>query len=333
MAIDAVEHADQVGAHRDRLAIAPGDDPFVLERELEPVAAVAVTAFDGGRAAQKSFRRPTLDVDDLAGEQLLAAFAGEHGGDRILVPAVRRLHHASDADGRGGGEVDAPVLDLAAGARRLAGGGDRAHLDADLAAGTFHPFPARDLGHDGLDAARVIERAGIGAQAADRHRGHLRLGEGAAHAVRIDHRNAEMDGRHQRLHAVAAADLHRHHGCESDVVEFFLHAHGSGDAAAVGQALLSDQRRAHVGDDSDPVVVIEIERRHQLDPMAVGIEPAQIEQAEIGTAAAAGAQDPGADRQCLDVVEADVLQLTVAHDTSSSTTRAAAAMARITGPP
>src|SRR4051794_958469 len=32
VARDAFEHADQVGTHRDRLLLAPGDDPLVLER-------------------------------------------------------------------------------------------------------------------------------------------------------------------------------------------------------------------------------------------------------------------------------------------------------------
>ena len=82
-----------------------------------------------------------------------------------------------------------------------------------------------------------------------------------------------------------------------------LHLHGAGDVAAVGEALLPDQRRAHVGDDRDPVVVGEIERRHQLDPVPLGIKPAHVEEAEIRAAAAAGAEDPGADREAFDVVE------------------------------
>ena len=76
----------------------------------------------------------------------------------------------------------------------------------------------------------------------------------------------------------------------------------------------------------------EVERRHQLHAVALGIEPAQVEQAEIGAAAAAGAEDPGADRERFDFLEADRLQFRLAHDTSSSTMRAAAAMPRMTGP-
>jgi hypothetical protein len=95
---------------------------------------------------------------------------------------------------------------------------------------------------------------------ADRHRGHLRLGKGAPHAIGIDDGYAEMGRRHQRLRAVAATDLDRHHGAEFKAAEFLLHLHGAGDVAAVGEALLADQRRAHVGDDRDTIVIIEIQR-------------------------------------------------------------------------
>jgi hypothetical protein len=36
--------------------------------------------------------------------------------------------------------------------------------------------------------------------------------------------------------------------------------------------------------------------------MPLGIEPPHVEEPQIGAAAAAGAEDPGADRQRLDVV-------------------------------
>src|SRR5882724_6309177 len=162
VAVDAVEHADQVGRHRDRLIAAPGHDPFVLEGEFQPVAAIGIAAFDQRRAAQEAFGGATRDIDDLAGKQLLAALAFEQCGDRVVMAAVGCLDGAADANGLGRREMDAPVLDLAPGARRLAGGGDRAHLDADLSARALHPFPIRYLGDDGFDAARIVERAGIG---------------------------------------------------------------------------------------------------------------------------------------------------------------------------
>ena len=111
-----------------------------------------------------------------------------------------------------------------------------------------------------------------------------------------------MRRRHQRLDAVAAADLQRHDGAEFAARALLLHLYGAGDVAAVGEALLPDQRRPHVGDDRDEIVVGEVERRHQLDAVPRGIQPAHVEQTEIRAAAAAGAEDPGADCQRLDVV-------------------------------
>ena len=211
----------------------------------------------------------------------------------------------ADADRLRHGEVDAPLLDFAPGARRFAGGRDRAHLDADLAAGPLHPLPIRHLGHHRLDAARVVEHAGIGAQIADRDAGHLRLGIGAAHRVGVDHRQAEMRRRHQGLDGVAAADFERHDGAEFVAEQFLLDLDRAGDVAAVGEALLPDQWRAHVRDHRDPILVGEVERRDQRHPMPLGIKPAHVEEPEIGAAAAAGAEDPGADRKAFDVVEGD----------------------------
>src|SRR6266542_850197 len=164
MARDALEHADQVWRHRDGLAFAPGDDPFVLKREFQPRAAVVIDALDRDRAAQKAFRRPAGDIDHLAGEEPLAAFAFEKGCDRIGMQAVGFAHQPSDPDRSGGREVNAPILHLPAGAGRLAGRCDRAHLDADLAAGPLHPFPAWHFRDDRFDAARIVQRAGVGLQ-------------------------------------------------------------------------------------------------------------------------------------------------------------------------
>src|SRR5215207_3842965 len=66
MARDALEYADQVRRHRDGLALAPGDNPFVLEREFQPGAAVVVDALDRDGAAQKAFRGPAGNIDHLA---------------------------------------------------------------------------------------------------------------------------------------------------------------------------------------------------------------------------------------------------------------------------
>ena len=88
------------------------------------------------------------------------------------------------------------------------------------------------------------------------------------------------------------------------LAEVRLHAHdGLRQREAIGQPLLADQGRAHIGDRADPVVVLEVGRIHQLDPVAVLVERPHVEQWQVRIAAATSAQHPGADRQRLDVVD------------------------------
>ena len=103
----------------------------------------------------------------------------------------------------------------------------------------------------------------------------------------------------------------------------------AGDGAAVGQALLADERRPHVRHRRDPVVVRERVGRHQRDAMALGVEAAHVEEPEIGAAAPAGAEDPGADRERLDVVERELAGC--GHANSSWSTRAVAETASSAG--
>src|SRR5271168_3483275 len=140
-----VQHADQFGRHRDRSLVAPSHDPFVLECDIEPRSAVFIEAFDHRPAAQKPFRGAAGDVDDLAAEDEFAAPFVEDRVHRVLVMPLRLPHAAADADGFRHSKMNAPILDLAPGARGLAGRGDRAEFDADLAADPLHPSPARDL--------------------------------------------------------------------------------------------------------------------------------------------------------------------------------------------
>src|SRR5205814_4484650 len=128
-------------------------------------APVFVEALDRCGAAQEPLGRNAGDVDYLAAEQHLAARLVEHRCDWVDVVAPGGAHTGANADRLRGREVDAPLLDLGAGARGFAGRGDRAHLDADLAAGPLHPFPVRHLRHDRLDPARVVPRAPVRLQA------------------------------------------------------------------------------------------------------------------------------------------------------------------------
>src|SRR5262249_1565746 len=138
----------------------------------------------------------------------------------------------------------------------------------------------------------------------------------------------QMRGGHQRLDRIATADLERHDAAEA-ILRVLLHqCHRARDGAAVGEALLADQRRAHVGDRRYPVVVSELGRRHQRNAMTFGVEPAHVEKAKVGAASPARAQDPGADGKRFDVVEGKLAQR---QSMSSRTTRPAAVMARSVG--
>src|SRR5258706_932284 len=66
MAGQSLKHADQVRTHRDRLALAPGDDPLVLERQIEPAATAGGDALDGDGASQQALRAPPGECDHLA---------------------------------------------------------------------------------------------------------------------------------------------------------------------------------------------------------------------------------------------------------------------------
>ncbi len=192
--------------------------------------------------------------------------------------------------------------DFGAGARRLAGGGDGAELGADLPADALHPLPAGYPRHDDLGTARIHRGQRRRRQVADREAGHLRLRIGPAHRVRIDRRDPELGGRQQGLDAVHPTDLDSHHRLEAATPMGFHHLHRTGDQATVHEPLLDHQRRALDRDHGDGVVVVQLLRVDQLDPRAVVVEPSQVQRRMIGTAAAAGPQDPGAGGQRFDIL-------------------------------
>ncbi len=110
---------------------------------------------------------------------------------------------------------------------------------------------------------------------------------------------------HERLDRVAAADLERHHRAELSAEILLHHGHGQRHRLGVGEALLADERRAHVGDDGDQVVVGQLGRVHQPAHDALPVELAHVQERQVRAAAAAGAQDPGADGEALDLVRGD----------------------------
>jgi hypothetical protein len=90
------------------------------------------------------------------------------------------------------------------------------------------------------------------------------------------------------------------------LAEVLLH-HGDGQrhGLGIGEALLADQRRAHVGDHGDHVVVVQLGGVHQMARDTLSVELPHVEQREVRAAPAPGAQDPGADGQALDLIQGD----------------------------
>ena len=139
--------------------------------------------------------------------------------------------------------------------------------------------------------------SGQGFEIADRDRGHLRLGIGAAHHVGIDHRPLQVRRRHQRLDRIPAADLERHDPAElvagvlsiSSTARAMVRLSVSRSCPTSGAPML--ETAATQSSSS------KLGRRHELHAMALLVEGAHVQQAEIGAAAAAGAQHPGADGQ------------------------------------
>src|SRR5437660_686757 len=324
IARDRVEHADEVRRRHARRAVEPADGELVLEGEGERVAAVRVQPLQRGGAAQKSLRRAARDVLHLAREEPQPTLGVDHRLHGVAVLPARGLHGLPQPHGLAGRIEDAALLHFLARAGRLARAGDGADGDARRAGQPLHPRPRLRARDDDGVVAHVGERERVHRQVVDREGGHLRLGEGAAHAVAVHHGQAEHGRGHERLDRVAAADLERHHGGEAPVQVLLHHPHRALDGARIGEPLLADQRRTHVGDDGHEVVVGEVHRIHQPHDHALAVEPAPVQQREVRAAAAAGAQDPGADRERLDLGGADVTERRHQKpvNSSSPTTRA-----------
>ena len=189
--------------------------------------------------------------------------------------------------------------------RGLAGRGDRAELDADLAADPLHPLPARHLLHDDFVAAHVAQAQRVHRQIADRKARHLRLGVGPPHGVGVHHRDPDLRRYQQRLQTVAPADLQGHHGAELAVEVLLHHGHCGGAVAWVVQAPWPTSGAPMLETTATRSSSVQVHRVHQREVVAVGVELAHVKVVEIGAAAAARAQDPGADGKRLDLLRGD----------------------------
>ena len=69
----------------------------------------------------------------------------------------------------------------------------------------------------------------------------------------------------------------------------------------IAEAFLPNQRRTHLRDDGNHVVIIERHRVHHLHATALGVEPSEIERRDIGVTTASGTQNPGSRCERLDI--------------------------------
>ncbi len=189
------------------------------------------------------------------------------------------------------------VLDLAAAARRLAGRRRGAHFDHHLAAQALDPGGRGRAGDDDFVVADVGHRQRIHGQVVGGEARHLGFGIGSAHAVGVDHRQAGQGRHHEGLQAVAAADLQGHHGAKARAAILLHHAHRLDREMRIGQAFLTDQRRAHARHHRHAVFVFQVHGVQQRNAVALLVQLAHVQQFLVGIAAAAGAQNPGAHGQ------------------------------------
>jgi hypothetical protein len=148
----------------------------------------------------------------------------------------------------------------------------------------------------------VGEGQGIHPEIVDGEAGHLGLGVGAPHAVTVHHREVQHGRRHEGLDGVAPADFERHHGAELPAEILLHHGDGQGHRLRVGEPLLADERGTHAGAHRHQVIVGQLGRVHELAHHALPVELAYVEEGEVRAAAPAGAEDPRADGQALDLL-------------------------------
>jgi hypothetical protein len=91
----------------------------------------------------------------------------------------------------------------------------------------------------------------------------------------------------------------------SSLDAFLFHADRAGDGPGVLEALLADERRPHEGDHRHVVVVRQGGGVQQPHDGAIAVELPHVEEPMVRASAPAGAEDPGTDRELLDLFQGD----------------------------
>jgi len=130
---------------------------------------------------------------------------------------------------------------------------------------------------------------------------HLHLGKRAPHAVAVDHADAGVGGRDDRLHRVAAADLGRDQGKCLASVEFLQRAQRAHPLVAFLDFFDRDHGRADTANRYYQRVIGDLAEAVERHLLAAAQLPQAAQLADIWIAATARAEDRSADGDGFDV--------------------------------
>ena len=250
-------------------------------------------------SAQEPPRRPPLDVRHLTGEEGQPVLAGEHRRHRIFAALPRKAERGADPERAGHRALHRKVLDFPSGARRLRGGGDGSDFGYGHPAEALLPLPARRPLHHHDVVPHIGQAERIVPQTRHREGRHLRLGEGAAHAVGVHHRETGPRRRQKALQGVGASDLERHHGREGPPHPLREHPDRTRGEVRIRKPFLADQRSAHGGNHRHQVVVRQRFRGDQAGAESARGLGAQVQERVVGIPAAPRSENPGAGGEIL----------------------------------
>src|SRR5712691_583635 len=283
----AVQYRDQV---RDRGQHPPPlqrDEVLVLQLQPDQAARVIAAALDQHGAADKSLRRPPLDVRHLPGDEPEGAELRYQRGHRIALRTAERL---ADPDGERHRVPHRRPAGLRHGERVLGRRGGPAELDGRGPLQALHPVARDRPEHD--QVAALVGHDGRARRDPGQVHGDLRdLGKGPAHAVGVHDRQSHPRGPGNREQAVRPADLGRHERRDAAAGHVLQVLAQPGALVPVPDFLDADRRGADPPARHDQCTVrqlIQVDEGHW--PVILG-RLKGLQQAGIRIAAAAGTQD------------------------------------------
>ena len=288
---------DEIGHHDLGFPVDPQHQVLVLDGDFGLGPGPVVDAAENGFATGEAALQFAMDVSDLAGKEQRTAGCLQHVLDNIAALGAGFEHRASDVEGQA----------ERAGNRRLANEihahrcrgetGPGAHVDRDLAG---EAFEFEHVGHvpEHHDIALLVGDGRRFDRCTVDHVGrHLEFGEGTSHAVAIEHRQASLRRRQNRLHSVGPADLGRDQRRDRVARGFLGTAQGAQAFLALFDLFDANHRRADAADFADKGVIRQCVERQHLNRGTLAHQLAGAQHADIGVATATRSEQCGADRK------------------------------------